>query len=87
MNFGNNIEKFGFEKSTWAIVEIIDLDDGQEIYKGKAQGLNPSTSDPVWLIRKITVRKGDFGETITTEQTSDFNNVWDNRANLTYNLV
>ena len=85
--YGNNIEKLGFDKSTWSIVEIVNLDDGQEIYKGKAQVSNPSTSDPVWLIRKITVQTGDSSETIITEQTSGWNNVWDDRTNLIYELL
>lgn len=88
MSFGNNIEKYGFDKSTWPIVEVNDLPDGgQEIYMGKSRRPNASTSDPVWLVRKITVRKRDSVTTILTEETSDWNNSWENHSQLIYQLI
>ena len=56
MSFGNNIEKYGFDKSTWPIVEVNDLPDGgQEIYMAKSRYPNASTSDPVWLYKFINL--------------------------------
>lgn len=88
MNFGNNIEKYGFEKSTWPIVEVNDLPDGgQEIYMAKSRYPNASTSDQVWLVRKVTIRKRDSVTTIFTEETPDWNNSWENHSQLRYQLI
>ena len=87
MHFGNNIEKFGFEKSGWPITEVNEYPDGsQEIYMGKSIKPEPSTGEPVWLVRKITIRKGT-STTIIIEQTNDWKNIWDDRKSLEYHLI
>lgn len=78
MHFGNNIEKYGFEKSSWPIIEINDLPDGgQEIYMAKSRISDPSINAPVWLVRKVTIRTRGTVTTITTEQTEGWDNIWD----------
>ena len=88
MIFGNNIEKMGFEKSTWPILEVNEYPDGgQEIYMGKSRHSDASTSAPVWLIRKITIRNSGTITTIITEQTEGWRNIWDNHKTLAYKLI
>lgn len=88
MSFGNNIEKFGFEKSTWPLIEINDLSDGgQEIYMAKSRKKDPSTAAPVWLVRKVTIRKAGTVTTIDTMQTEGWDNIWSDRQTLEYHLI
>lgn len=49
MNFGNNIERLGFEKSGWLKVATSD----EVTYMGRPETADASDDDAVWLIKKI----------------------------------
>ena len=88
MHFGNNIEKFGFEKSSWPLIEIIDNPDGSQIiYMGKSRVKDARENDNVWLVRKITINSKVGRQNIVTKQTADWNNAWDLRERLVYYLI
>lgn len=88
MHFGNNIEKYGFEKSTWPMVAIIDKSDGiQEIYMGRCQTGDPDIKATGWLVRKITITTIGSVTTIVTEQTKGWDNIWKNYESLEYHLI
>ncbi|MBR4155561.1 MAG: hypothetical protein IKU01_02500 [Bacteroidales bacterium] len=81
MNFGNNIEAMGFEKSGWSKIATSD----NITYMGKPMTPDALDDDPVWTIKKI--EKGGTGKdgfeyiTITYSQ----NRVkWNEREKLTY---
>ena len=85
MNFGNNIEAMGFEKSGWALVEVQTLSGRQTIYKGKPSKPDALEDDPVWYIQKVEIVHGKDGyEIITTRSTDGFKYKWSERKNLNY---
>lgn len=55
MNFGNNIERMGFEKGGWSLIEVHP--DGT-VYKGKTSDPDAKIDEPSWFIMKITQAKG-----------------------------
>lgn len=55
MNFGNNIERMGFEKGGWSLIEVHP--DGT-VYKGKTSNPDAKIDEPCWFIMKITQNKG-----------------------------
>lgn len=64
MNFGNNIEAMGFEKSGWSIIETSA--DGSTIYMGKPKFEGADTRENVWYIRRITTETDGQGKEIVT---------------------
>ena len=58
MNFGNNIERMGFEKGGWSLIEVHP--DGT-VYKGKTSNPDAIIDDPCWFIMRITKFKGKDG--------------------------
>ena len=57
--------------------------DGQPIYIGWAQP-GSAESDPVWLIAFLEYSAGFFVSKKYANGSLDYNQVWDNRAGLTY---
>ena len=53
MNFGNNIEKMGFEKGEWPFVEISR--DGNTIFMGRPPHSRASYEEPGWIIKRIDI--------------------------------
>lgn len=82
----NNIELYGFLHGGWHRTEIITDGQNQVIYQGKCTG-NQNMASPVWCIKKTTITVVNQVETIV-EQFADgdmlYDNIWDNRASLTY---
>ena len=88
MNFGNNIEKYAFEKGVWPLVDIVnDSASQQTIYMGRPRTPNADENDPVWFIRKIIIRSGEYGQRVHTWSTRDFNNKWSEREYLDYDMI
>lgn len=52
-------------------------------YIGKANP-NAATSDPVWQIRRVTTTVGGNLSTRYADGNVEFDNIWDNRASLSY---
>ena len=84
MNFGNNIEKLGFEKSTWPMVEIIPIPNGNIVYRGRPKFHDARPDDPVWYIQKIVIENNLVVQKITTTSTDDFKYRWLDRETLNY---
>ena len=86
MQFGNNIEKFGFEKSTWPLVLISP--NGSQIYRGRPSKSDASLDEPVWFIQRIVIVNGSDGsQVIETRSTDGFKYKWEDRENLNYHLI
>lgn len=83
MNFGNNIEAMGFEKSGWVVTEVSA--DGNTIYMGKPSEPEADKNSPKWLVKRvtITVNPETGAQEITTEY-SEKHVVWNERESLTY---
>lgn len=87
MNFGNNIEKMGFEKGEWPFVEISP--DGNTIYMGRPPHSSALVEEPGWIIKRIEILpdmpKPGY-QTIHTTYARDPRNIvcWDNRYNYEY---
>lgn len=60
----------------------IDIPDSTTIYKGYAQ-IGSSDADPVWMMAKIEI-VGNVYSTKWADGNDLFDNIWDNRAALTY---
>ena len=86
MNFGNNIEAMGFEKSGWSLVETSP--DGSVVYKGKPKISGATESMPVWYIIKIVITvQEDGSEIIKTMQAINNGNIsWEQRKILRYTI-
>ena len=85
MQFGNNIEKFGFEKSTWPMVLISP--NGCEIYRGRPSKSDAFPDEPVWFIQHIVIVTGkDGSQVIETRSTDGFKYKWEDRETLKYYL-
>ena len=83
MNFGNNIEKMGFEKSGWSLIEVSP--DGQTIYQGRTFNPNALLDEPVWLIKRISIVNGkDNSQTFVIEYSISNKNKWEDRKTLRY---
>lgn len=82
MNFGNNIEQMGFEKSGWLAVATSD----NVTYMGKPSTPDAMADDPVWIVKKIE-HPSDIGKDglqyITTKY-SKRNVKWSEKENLEY---
>ena len=86
MNFGNNIEKLGFEKSTWPMVEIENTPVGNIIYRGRPLTPDASLDDPEWYIQMIVIDSSTGAQVIETSSTDGFKYKWTDRQNLRYIL-
>jgi hypothetical protein len=62
---------------------IVDFVDDATAYRGEAAP-GSATSAAVWRIRKLTFGPGDDVTITWADGNSSFDNVWDNRAALTY---
>lgn len=83
MNFGNNIERMGFEKAGWSLVEVSP--DGCTIYQGRPSKEDALPNEPVWFIKKISIANGkDGSQTIQLQYSKHKNNTWEDRKNLRY---
>ena len=82
----NSMELYAFLTGGWHRIEIITDGDNQTIYQGKTSG-SGLESQPVWCIKKTTLTVSGGVQTFI-EKFADgdmkYDNVWDNRANLTY---
>lgn len=86
MNFGNNIEAMGFEKSGWSLVEISP--DGCTIYKGKTSKEDALPDEPVWIISRVFIANStDGSQTIETKYAKGSFNKWSDRSKLTYKYL
>jgi hypothetical protein len=52
MSFGNNIERMGFEKSGWSLIETYP--DGT-VYKGKTSNPDAMIDEAVWCIMRTVI--------------------------------
>lgn len=87
MHIGNNIEKFGFDKGDWQLVEVSA--DGNTIYMGKTNVATALPEHHAWYIKRVTISAtADGGQLIKTEvavgPNDPWEHVWDDRATLTY---
>jgi hypothetical protein len=84
MNFGNNIEQLGFEKSGWVIID--QSADGNTVYMGKPSIADAKPADAAWHIRKVTTETQKDGSVLTIIQHSEPHGkcVWADRKNLEY---
>ena len=84
----NNSETMGFLKSGWHKTEIITGTNGnQTIYQGKSRTEDGDESAAIWCIKKTTVTKNGSVQTVVekfADGNFDFDNVWADRAALTY---
>ena len=86
MQFGNNIEKFGFEKSNWPMMWISS--DGGLIYRGRPSKTDAREDEPVWYIQQVIIRSTPEGhKQIETKSTDGFGYRWDERTTLEYHLI
>ncbi len=61
----------------------VDFASDTVIYKGEA-AIGSSTASAVWRVHKLTLAgDGDMAE-IWADGNADFDNIWDNRASLSY---
>lgn len=84
MNFGNNIEQLGFEKSGWVIID--QSADGNTVYMGKPSTADAKPADAAWHIRKVTTEVQDDGSQLIMTQHAEPHGkcVWADRKNLEY---
>ena len=61
MSFGNNIERMGFEKSGWSLIETYP--DGT-VYKGKTSNPDAMIDEAVWYIMRTVKVTGKDGSEI-----------------------
>ena len=88
MGFVNNIERYGFLKSDWPLVDIMNNSNGSAvIYMGKTKTLTGRTDEKVWLVKKISIHPTPVGETIVTEITPSWDNAWSDREKLKYQFI
>lgn len=87
MKFINNIEKLGFEKSTWPLIEISP--DGNTIYMGKPKTDSADYRDSCWFIKRITIATSPEGwqSIVTQVAEGGWNNAWIERHRLTYKYM
>lgn len=62
---------------------ILDVVDAVTSYYGVAPA-GAATSEAVWMIQKLTFGPGNSMLTQHADGNAEFDNVWDNRAGLTY---
>ena len=84
MNFGNNIEKFGFDKGVWPLVEVSP--DGNTIYMGKPPHENAGAHEKGWVIKKIIKTTEPNGLQIIETTYSDGGS-WYDRYNLIFKFM
>ncbi len=72
----------GLSEDSVAYARQTDFVGEDVIYKGEAEA-GTSVSAPAWRIRKITIVNDDISETWADGNTN-FDNVWTNRATLSY---
>ena len=87
----NNAEMMGFLKSNWHKTEIITDNNGnQTIYQGKCASSDGQENLAAWCIKKTTITTVGGTQTIV-EQFADgdanYDNVWNDRATLTYKYL
>ena len=87
MHIGNNIEKFGFDKSGWQLTEVSA--DGKTIYMGKTNVATALPENHAWYIKRVTITAtADGGQLIKEEiavgPNDQWEHSWDERASLTY---
>jgi len=76
-----------YDGANWAVdmtqlIKYVDDVSGTTLYIGEAQP-NTLTSTASWRIKRI-VFTGDDSETLYADGDANFNNIWDNRASLSY---
>lgn len=90
MTMINNAELMGFLKAGWHRTEIITDGGNQVIYQGKCANHDGDESLPVWCIKKVAIATNGGVQTIV-EQFADgntnYDNVWNDRASLTYKYL
>lgn len=81
----------GFLKSGWHKTEInTDLNGNQTIYQGKCASADGQEDLAVWCIKKTTITTVDGVQTIVeqfADGNADYDNVWNDRASLTYKYL
>ena len=87
MHIGNNIEKFGFDKSGWQLTEVSA--DGNTIYMGKTNIATALPEHHAWFIKRVTISATEEGgqlikEEIAVGPNDQWEHSWDERASLTY---
>ena len=83
MNFGNNTEQMGFEKSGWSLIEVSP--DGQTIYQGRTFKPDALPDEPVWLIKKISIANGkDNSQTFMIQYSTSYKEKWEERKTVRY---
>lgn len=87
MKFGNNIERYAFDKGDWQLVEVSA--DGNTIYMGKTNIATALPEHHAWFIKRITISQTEEGgQLIKTEvavgENDPWENSWEDRTSLTY---
>lgn len=86
----NNSELYAFLQGGWHHTEIITDGDNRTIYQGKTCAAANSDDLPVWCVKRTTIRVIGGAQTIDemfADGNMDFDNIWSNRANLTYKFL
>ena len=86
----NNIELYGFLQSGWHRTEVITDGENQTIYQGKSSINTDSPDMAVWCIKRVSITQTNNIQTIVEEFADgdmNFDNIWANRANLTYKYL
>lgn len=87
----NNTELMSFLKAGWSITEIItDLDGNKTIYQGKSAGPDVLQNMARWCIKKTTITTVNNVQTVVEEYADgnlEYDNVWNDRASLTYKYL
>ena len=86
----NNIEFYGFVQGGWSLTEVNTTANGQTIYQGKCGDSTGSKSAAVWCIKRIVITNGDGVQTIEekfADGNMQYDNIWNNRASLTYKYL
>ena len=90
----NNAELYAFINGSWDKTEIITSGNTQTIYQGKCANSEGSESAPIWCIKKTVITTNNASEPQTqvivqqfANGNMQFNNVWNDRASLTYKYL
>lgn len=86
----NNIEQYGFLQSGWNRTEVITNGENQTIYQGKSSRQNNAPNEAVWCIKRVSITQSGNIQTIVEEFADGdmkYDNIWANRASLTYKYL
>lgn len=90
----NNAELYAFIQGAWSKTEIITSGNTQTIYQGNCANSEGSENAPIWCIKKTVITTNSSADSQTqvivqqfANGNMQFNNVWNDRANLIYKYL